>query len=390
MSKVKWGEYKLIDILKWQSQKEINPLHLSALEDINEKYYPFYGQSTLNNGIISYNRLTHNVLNNPNGKPTILIHSNNQNIVYLETPFYLKDGHGATSVLQCENLNRTNQMFIIAAIDKVIKEKFAYNHKATKIELKKTVIKLPTKNGKPDFDFMESFIAELEAQRIAELTAYLKVSGLDNCKLSGEEVQALQDYESLDFAEFDITDIFDVKNTSNILSSEIVENSGNIPYLCASSENNGVSSYITYDDHYLEKGDCIFIGGKTFVVSYQENDFFSNDSHNLALYLKTCDKSKSKTCDKSKSKHFYIATCLFKSLNHRYSWGNSISKTKIKNDKISLPMKDDRPNYDVMELLISAIQKLVIKDVVQYADRKIKATKVVTSQKTVSELGGIL
>ena len=119
MSKVKWGEYKLIDILKWQSQKEINPLHLSALEDINEKYYPFYGQSTLNNGIISYNRLTHNVLNNPNGKPTILIHSNNQNIVYLETPFYLKDGHGATSVLQCENLNRTNQMFIIAAIDKV-------------------------------------------------------------------------------------------------------------------------------------------------------------------------------------------------------------------------------------------------------------------------------
>ena len=382
MSKVKWGEYKLIDILKWQSQKEINPLHLSALEDINEKYYPFYGQSTLNNGIISYNRLTHNVLNNPNGKPTILIHSNNQNIVYLETPFYLKDGHGATSVLQCENLNRTNQMFIIAAIDKVIKEKFAYNHKATKIELKKTVIKLPTKNGKPDFDFMESFIAELEAQRIAELTAYLKVSGLDNCKLSGEEVQALQDYESLDFAEFDITDIFDVKNTSNILSSEIVENSRNIPYLCASSENNGVSSYITYDDHYLEKGDCIFIGGKTFVVSYQENDFFSNDSHNLALYLKTCDKSK--------SKHFYIATCLFKSLNHRYSWGNSISKTKIKNDKISLPMKDDRPNYDVMELLISAIQKLVIKDVVQYADRKIKATKVVTSQKTVSELGGIL
>lgn len=382
MNKVKWGEYKLIDILKWQPQKEINPLHLSALEDINEKYYPFYGQSTLNNGIISYNRLTQNVLNNPNGKPTILIHSNNQNIVYLETPFYLKDGHGATSVLQCENLNRINQMFIIAAIDKVIKEKFAYNHKATKIELKKTAIKLPTKNGKPDFDFMESFIAELEAERIAELTAYLKVSGLDNYELSSEEVQALQDYRTLDFSEFNITDIFDIKNTSNILSSEIIENSGSTPYLSASSENNGVSSYITYDDRYLEKGNCIFIGGKTFVVSYQENDFFSNDSHNLALYLKNCDKSK--------FKHFYIATCLFKSLNHKYSWGNSISKTKIKNDKISLPTKDDRPNYNVMELLISAIQKLVIKDVAQYADRKLKMTKLVTGQETFPESGGIL
>ena len=43
-----------------------------------------------------------------------------------------------------------------------------------------TKINLPTKNRKIDFDFMESFIAELEAQRIAELSAYLKVSGFDN------------------------------------------------------------------------------------------------------------------------------------------------------------------------------------------------------------------
>lgn len=291
----------------------------------------------------------------------------------IKESFYRSGNNGAFQGLFPKNHKFTlNVLYFILPILKKQFDFFEYDTSmANVINLS---IPIPTKNNQIDFDFMESFIAEL--------TAYLKVSGQDNYELSGEEVQALQDYESLNFAEFDITDIFDVKNTSNILSSEIVENNGNIPYLCASSENNGVSSYITYDDRYLEKGDCIFIGGKTFVVSYQENDFFSNDSHNLALYLKTCDKSK--------SKHFYIATCLFKSLNHKYSWGNSISKTKIKNDKISLPMKDDRPNYDVMELLISAIQKLVIKDVVQYADRKIKATKVVTGQKTVSELGGIL
>ena len=50
--------------------------------------HPFYGQATINHGIISYHQLTNKVLNNENGKPTILIHSNNQNIVYLETPFY--------------------------------------------------------------------------------------------------------------------------------------------------------------------------------------------------------------------------------------------------------------------------------------------------------------
>ncbi|WP_416202169.1 restriction endonuclease subunit S [Acinetobacter pittii] len=80
-------------------------------------------------------------------------------------------------------------------------------------------------------------------------------------------------------------DIFNIKNTSNILSRDIIQDSGIIPYLCASSENNGVSSYISYDLKYLEEGGCIFIGGKTFVVTYQEKDFFSNDSHNLTLKL---------------------------------------------------------------------------------------------------------
>ena len=206
---------------------------------------------------------------------------------------------------------------------------------------------------------MERFIAELEA--------YLKVSGLDNYELSEEEKEALKNYDKIIFSAYDVMEIFNVKNTSNILSRDIVENSGKIPYLCASAENNAISSYISYDERYLERGKCIFIGGKTFVVTYQENDFYSNDSHNLALYLK--DISPTKT------NQLYLATCIYKSLSYKYSWGNSISKQKIKKDKIYLPSKDGKPDYKTMELLIAAIQKLVIKDVTLYADRKIQATK---------------
>lgn len=38
-----------------------------------------------------------------------------------------------------------------------------------------------------DFDFMESFIAKLEAERTAKLSAYLKLVGLDNYELSAKE-----------------------------------------------------------------------------------------------------------------------------------------------------------------------------------------------------------
>lgn len=157
--KVKFGDFKIEDILNWQPQKEINPLKIDYLKIDNQKKFPFYGQATINNGIISYLHLTDKVLNNKVGKPTILIHSNNQNIVYLETPFYLKDGHGATSVLQADFLNEKKALYIMSSIKKVITKKFSYNEKATKIALKNTLIKLPlTTNKKIDYDYMEKYI----------------------------------------------------------------------------------------------------------------------------------------------------------------------------------------------------------------------------------------
>ena len=62
-------------------------------------------------------------------------------------------------------------------------------------------------------------------------------------------------------------------------------------------------------------------------------------------------------------------------MSHKYSWGDSISGSKIKSDKFQLPTKNNKPDYATMETFIKAVEKLVIKDVVLYADSKIKATK---------------
>ena len=244
------------------------------------------------------------------------------------------------------------------------------------------LIQLPiTSTGEIDFAFMENFInaledeciCELEEERISELNAYLEVTGLKDYTLTPEEENALKDFSSLTWEDFNVVDLFRVKNTHNILSSEIVENSGEVPYLCASAENNAVSSYIKYNEDFLDEGNCIFIGGKTFVVSYQENDFFSNDSHNLALYHKKAELRNLKN-------QLFLSTCIKRSLQHLYSWGDSISNKKIQKDVIKLPIKNNSPNYPFMEIFISAIQKLVIKDVVLYADKKINAAKSITTK----------
>ena len=373
MNSVEWGEYKLGDLFDIKNTLSFNT---DMLTDGNE--YDYITRTSLNQGILQTTGFVND--ENINNTGTWSLGLLQMDFFYRNKPWYA--GQFVRKIIPKIEIPQNATLYFTTVLNKLKPILLSVLVRNVDETFLNTTINLPINaKNKIDFEFMESFIAELEAERVAELeaervaelSAYLKVSGLDNYELSVEEQNALQEYETLDFSEFDITEIFEIKNTSNILSTQIKENSGNTPYLCASSENNGVSSYITYDKRYLEKGNCIFIGGKTFVVSYQENDFFSNDSHNLALYLRNCDKSK--------LKHFYIATCLFKSLSHKYSWGNSISKTKIKNDKISLPIKDGKPNYDVMELLISAVQKLVIKDVVKYSDAKISATKQVIQEK---------
>ncbi|MBT2929898.1 restriction endonuclease subunit S [Vibrio anguillarum] len=267
-----------------------------------------------------------------------------------------------------KEFNQDNAQFFLTAMEKSFSS-FSWGSSSFNVKIiENQTLKIPVKDGKPDFDFMGSFIAELEAERIAELEAYLEVTGLSDCKLTEDEQKALDNYGSLTFEDFSITDVFDIKNTKNILSRDITPNSGTVPYLCASADDNAISSYISYDKRLLDKGDCIFIGGKTFVVTYQEYDFFSNDSHNLALTLKNNDY-------RSKLSQIYLSTCVRKSLSHKYSWGDSISNRKIQKDNIRLPSARKKVDYSSMELLISAIQKIVIKDVVVYADKKIQAHK---------------
>ena len=49
---------------------------------------------------------------------------------------------------------------------------------------KTTTIKLPEKNGCIDYDFMENFVAELEAFRVEELKSYLSSTGLNDYTLT--------------------------------------------------------------------------------------------------------------------------------------------------------------------------------------------------------------
>ena len=122
---------------------------------------------------------------------------------------------------------------------------------------------------------------------------------------------------------FKLTDIFRMSNTKSIVQKDIAPDSGEIPYVTAQAGNNGVMTYVECPDEWLDDGDCIMIGGKTLTFSYQAKPFCSNDSHNIALYLK--DK-----VNASEIRYLFLIAVLRGTLYQKYSWGDSVSMKRIK------------------------------------------------------------
>lgn len=235
---------------------------------------------------------------------------------------------------------------------------------------KESLLLIPLNNkGEIDYDYMESRIRELEESRICELEAYLIAAGFEDCALTQSELNALRciDDGHKQMRRFKIVDEFTVANSHNILKSDVVFGGGSTPYVTASDGNNSIVSYISYKPGMIEKGNSIMIGGKTLVVTYQPNDFFSNDSHNLVLTI-------NHEAGRTESAQLFMVAALYKSLSPKYSWGDSISKAKIQSDEVFLPIADDDTiDFDFMETYVNAVKKQCIAKLKQEIAREHKA-----------------
>ena len=257
---------------------------------------------------------------------------------------------------------------------------FSFNSMGTWPRIKEQTILLPiTKEENIDFAFIEEHMRELKDERIRELEAYLSEAGFDDCTLTTAERKALRmaENEQKKMRQFNVVEKFSVSNSHNILKSDVLFGSGTTPYVTASEGNNSIVSYISYEPEMKEKGNTIMIGGKTLVITYQPHDFFSNDSHNLVLTIK-------EEQGRNESAQLYMVAALYKTLGPKYSWGDSISKKKIQNDVVYLPVIGDGNNidYSFMMTYISAVKKLCIIRLKQEIERERKAYEQVIENQT--------
>lgn len=265
--------------------------------------------------------------------------------------------------------------FFAVTIQKSIKMKFSYELKASWERVKEEQIQLPLKEksldfSNPcdnikniDFDFMESFILELEEEHIRELNAYLLATGLKDYTLTPEEENALEAFKTVQWGEFEFKQIFNNIKQGRRLKKED-QKEGTIPFVMSGTTNTGVVGYISNPvASFPSNSITVDIFGNTF---YRNFDFGAGDD--TGVYWN--DKE-----NYSKDEMLFFTAAMGKSLFGKFDYGNKLRSSQSFDIKMQLPTKNNKPDYATMETFIKAVEKLVIKDVVLYADSKIKATK---------------
>ena len=266
--------------------------------------------------------------------------------------------------------NRAVAHIIVTSARMATAKLYDYGTKFNRVAMRNTKVQLPIKNGQLYLDFMGNFVAELEARRSAELEAYLSAAGLKDYALTAAEEEALADLREgrIAFVPFAFDSIFNQIHQGRRLKKDD-QISGNIPFVMAGVTNTGVVGYIANPVASFPKNFITLdIFGNAFYRSY---DFGAGDDTGVYWHDER---------GFSKETMLFLTAAMQKSVMGKFSYGKKLRSSQSLKIQMRLPEKDGSPDYAYMQTLLSAVQKLVIKDVVQYADNKIAATQSVIRQ----------
>lgn len=151
------------------------------------------------------------------------------------------------------------------------------------------------------------------------------------------------------WGEFKIGHLFEIKSYIKRFDANKVTvlKQGKYPYVVRMSSNNGQKGFIDEDVEFLNEGNTISFGQDTATMYYQDIPYFTGDKIKI---LKARDNKFSE-----RNAQFLIAT--MRRSFASFSWGSSsFSVDKIKNQPITLPVKQGKIDYDLMEQIISEIE----------------------------------
>ena len=366
LESVEWREFGIGDLFN------INPTKYYKLKNdeiiSKDGVVPLISNGSINNGVMGFSKLKANNLGN-----TITC---SDTTIGADTMFYQENSFIGYSHIQhltskIEQFNKEVANFIISSTRVATSNnKYDYGTKFNRNEMRNTKIQLPTQNSNIDFDFMQRFAARLEQGYIKKLDAYLAATGLKDYLLTDKEKEVLGQFEQWEWGEFKISTVFEklnLKNKNKTFDKKedtctVQTDEFNLPLVNAKFGDNGIMFFGRESDFDSTEMviDVISNGaiatGTVYAQPYRVGVLWD------AYLLKVKEQVM------TKQKLLCLTTCLEKSIKLKFGWDNKAVWSKVQYEKIQLPTTQQQPDYELMQTFISAVQKLVIRSVVEYAD----------------------
>lgn len=349
LSEVKWGEFTFKSIFN----KIVQGRRLKK-DDQLPGNIPFVMAGTTNTGVVNY--ISNPVSKFPKNSITVDIFGN---VFYRDYDFGAGDD---TGVYWNDKVaySKETMLFLTISIGKALLGKFSFGNKLRSSQSLDFKMQLPIlKNGKIDFEFIDSFIAELES--------HLTVTGLKDYILTEEEHRVLDSYEDWEWNTFNLEDLFG-KSTRGKRLKSADRIPGELPFVTAGEADEGISDFIGNDVAiFSENTTTIDMFGSAKYRNYK----YGGDDHVAVVHTETLPKLAS----------IFVTSAIHKSSHSgQFDYSKNFYAKDADALNIQLPSRGGQPDYECMATFISAVQKIVIKDVVLFADRKIGMAKKVVNK----------
>ena len=205
---------------------------------------PFVGASSLNNGVTAFVgndniSADENILGvNANGSVCECFYHPYRALFSSDVKrFRLKNSVG----------NEFKYLFMAAAIRQQ-KAKYNYGYKFNETRMRRQKILLPVNDsGKPDYDFMEAYIAATEEKILQRYREF--VQAVDAAQIEPLDKKICRP--------FLIGELFRLEAGKCSQANQLKKSADGVPYIGATNRNNGVLDFVEPDEKFISRGNAI-------------------------------------------------------------------------------------------------------------------------------------
>lgn len=324
--KTNWKLFKLEDICD-----DFTHGNSITEEDRIKGNYPYISATAKNNGNSDFISNTNNSVHSD-----IISVNSNGSVGYAFYHPYLSIVSSDCIIIKLKNNKNKNKSISLFIVNQIMHQKdiYSYNYKLSEDRLKNLPILLPVDDeGNIDFDFIEDFISEQYKSKLLKYKLFLEKS-ISNLKF--KEVPSLK---SKTWQEFLIDEIFDIEDGVRLKSEDMEK--GNIPFIGATSLNNGVTHYVSNINDSL---DCNVLG-----VNYNGSVLETFYHPYYCLFSDDVKRFHLKNYEDNKYVLLFFKNIL-KQQQPIFNFNYKFNKDRMKKQKILVPVdKNNEPDYKYME-----------------------------------------